>query len=154
MSLWQWGGMNPKYGAWDRRKGETVAELTGTSTTELPDDWVNYPTPDFDKDWVENQNMELPDDTFKKVILLQNEWRDHAVDMGSPEYMEIGRQIFEIKTKSLNHIGSVGQLPQPLIVKNGLKNHLVPGWQVEALGAQAIQRWAAQMYWDIPERRQ
>jgi peptide/nickel transport system substrate-binding protein len=156
MSLWQWGGPGvkatvPEVAHWDREKGDAVREITGEKV--LPENWTYFDTPEFDKEWTEERGAEIPQDWWKDQILRQNKWR--VAEMGTPEYEETGREIFEVWTKMLGWIGTVGRLPQAMIVKNGLKNTIVPGWvNGVAMGAFLVQRWSApQLWWDREDRR-
>jgi peptide/nickel transport system substrate-binding protein len=151
-ALWQWGNMNgPRVGLWERSKGDAIREITGEQ--ELPENWPYFDTPDFDKEWVEERNMELPNDQWKDTLILNGKWR--RSEMGTPEYEDLGRQIMGAHIERLDFIGSVGRLPQAMIVKNGLKNFIVPDFvNGQSMGAFLVQRWSApQLWWDREDRR-
>lgn len=97
---------------------ETDAELEG----EKPDDW-----------WLEQENLRL-------------KWA--ATEMGSAEYMSIGRELFDVYVKKIIKLGLVGQVPDVMIAKNGLGNVVPPKWVTGyPLDPQLIQEWYDQLFW-------
>jgi peptide/nickel transport system substrate-binding protein len=154
MSLWTWTGSYSKVGQWDRFKGTVVREHTGETQLD-PDNWAYTETP-RDGEWVSGEydgtKHEWPTDWYIEREVLKDKWR--VLDMGTPEWVELGKQVFDMNIKPLNFIGTVGQIPSIIIVKNGLRNHMVSGWST-ALGVSHLlnMRWSPQLWWDRDDRR-
>ena len=155
MSLWTWTGAYPKVGQWSRFKGTVVREFTGKTELDL-DTWAYTETP-RDVEWENGEydgvKHEWPTDWYIDRELLKDKWR--GMDMGDSDWIEMGKRVFEENIKPLNFIGTVGQIPSIMIVKNGLKNHIVSGWST-ALGVGQLLnlRWTPQLWWDKEDRRQ
>jgi peptide/nickel transport system substrate-binding protein len=63
---------------------------------------------------------EEPTQDVKDFIEVVEKFRETRP--GTPEYVEIGKKMFEYYTKSLYNIGLVGMAPVPFMIKNNLKN--------------------------------
>ena len=71
-----------------------------------------------------------------------------ATEMGSAEYMSIGRELFDVYVKKIIKLGLVGQVPDVMIAKNGLGNVVPPKWVTGyPLDPQLIQEWYDQLFW-------
>jgi peptide/nickel transport system substrate-binding protein len=70
--------------------------------------------------WFDGKGGQEPPEYVKRWA----EWADEyqLYDMGSDEQIAIGMKLNEEMTKSLIWIGSVGQLPTPLVIHNSLEN--------------------------------
>jgi len=155
MGLWTWGGGYPKVGQWSRFKGEIVREFTGES--ELDVDTAYYTETPRDGEWESGEydgiKHEWPTDWHIDRTVLNNKWR--VLEMGTPEWVEMGKKVFAMNMEPLNFLGTVGQIPNIMIVKNGLRNHIIPGWSTALeLGPQLVQEYSPQLWWDRADRRQ
>jgi hypothetical protein len=67
--------------------------------------------------------------------------------MGSPEYVELGREVYDFYVKNILKIGTVGEIPQVMIKKNNLGN-VPPPWYITGydLHARFIQLYQDQFY--------
>ena len=95
------------------------------------------------RDWqrTNGQMGEKPPAEIQKIQETVAEWLKTV--KGSPEYFELGREILSLNVQGLYMIGTVGELPRPLVIRNGLRNFPRDMTWVDHLkGAQADQ-W----YW-------
>jgi peptide/nickel transport system substrate-binding protein len=153
MSVWTWTGSYPPYGGWDRFKPEALRRHL--DTTYIDPELYREPTP-FDEEFTDGTydgiQHEWPTDWYIEREILKDYWRE--MDMGTPEWVDMGKQVFAMNVEPLNYIGTVGQIPSIEIVKNGLRNYIVSGWST-ALGVQHLLnlRWSPQLWWDREDRR-
>ena len=155
MGLWTWTGAYARVGQWDRFKGEVVREHLGV--TELDVETAFYTETPRDGEWESGEydgiKHEWPTDWYIDRETLKDKWR--VMEMGTPEWVDMGKKVFAMNMEPLNYIGTVGQIPNIMIVKNGLRNHVVPGWSTALeLGPQLVQEYSPQLWWDKADRRQ
>jgi peptide/nickel transport system substrate-binding protein len=63
---------------------------------------------------------EEPPAWAKRMFELAREWK--TVVPGSERYTEIGKELVKLNLENMTIIGTIGELPKPVIVKNDLKN--------------------------------
>lgn len=68
---------------------------------------------------------EEPPEIIKRLYELTEEWGNTL--SGSEEYLRIGKEILTINLENLFTIGTVGLIPQPIMLRNDLKNSVRPG---------------------------
>lgn len=61
-----------------------------------------------------------PPEEALELAAAFDEWQ--TAEFGSPEYFEVGTRVFDLVAERLYVLGTVGQAPQPLVVKNNLAN--------------------------------
>jgi peptide/nickel transport system substrate-binding protein len=143
VNTWVWGGPR-EYNIWeDDHRDALVAQLEEGEV--LPQDWHLQPS---GVEHTYSGGGEVPPEDWKYHMSLEDRFQN--TKMGSPEYMEIGRELFEWYTEVFfAQIGLVGEVPQILIVKNGLKNVVNPDFFPGApLGDHLVQTWMDQLYWE------
>src|SRR5262249_10615586 len=63
---------------------------------------------------------EEPPDWAKQMFDIAKEWK--TVVPGSPRYVELGKELVKLNLENMTNIGTVGELPKPLVVSNRLHN--------------------------------
>lgn len=78
------------------------------------------------KQWHDSQGAEgeEPADWAKQMFKLADEWR--TLLPGTDRYNEVGHELIRLNQDNMTIIGTIGALPKPVIVKDGLRN-LFPG---------------------------
>ena len=56
----------------------------------------------------------------KQLFDLAKEWK--TLLPGTERYVEVGRELIRINQENMTLIGTIGELPKPVVVKNGLRN--------------------------------
>ena len=71
------------------------------------------------------------------------------MEVGSKEYLETGRKVFDFYVTGLYKLGTVGQVPTLLIAKNKLGNVVTPGWVkgFDVSNPSFVMQWSDQLYW-------
>ena len=74
------------------------------------------------KQWHDSKGAEgdEPPDWAKELFTLADEWKTLAP--GTDRWVEVGRKLVEVNQENMTIIGTIGALPKPVIVGNGLKN--------------------------------
>jgi hypothetical protein len=111
---------------------------------ELPSNWRRL-------DAGEILEGEKPPDDYLENLDRQELFLE--AEVGTPEYIELGGQIFDFWVESLYRIGTVGEVPKVMLVNNGLGNVLPPGWvKGKALDLELMGQWYDQLFWkqDLP----
>lgn len=141
-ATWVWHGSN-NWRIWQNYMGELETALTDSLADgeTLPDGWRSMDPPNgVEIDW------ERPPQWYVDSLDLAAEW--NQTEMGSPEYVEIAKELFDQQVKLLVRIGAVGEIPSVMIAKNGLGNVLPPGWVAGMpLDHEYVQTWMDQLYW-------
>lgn len=92
---------------------EFVRGLSGSANTWAARRWYLWWSTD-------GESGEEPPEEMKKVVKLTEEWQQ--VPIGTEEYRKIGKEILTLSVKNLWQIGTIGMPPQPILIKNNLKN--------------------------------
>ena len=88
-----------------------------------------------------------PPQAWKNQFNTMAKWY-HAKD--DDEYKRYGYKVWDFFTKQLVCIGTVGYVPMPVVIKNGLKN--VPDVMKMGYGTVWAKSYMSQTYyWDKPE---
>ncbi|HQZ11405.1 MAG TPA: ABC transporter substrate-binding protein [Devosia sp.] len=74
------------------------------------------------RQWANSKGAEgeEPPAWAKEMYTLADEWR--TVLPGTPRYAEIGRRLIDLNLENMTIIGTVGNIPKPIIVKGQLHN--------------------------------
>ena len=74
------------------------------------------------KQWHDSKGAEgeEPPDWAKELFALADEWKTLAP--GSDRWVEVGKRLIQVNQENMTIIGTIGALPKPVIVGNGLKN--------------------------------
>ena len=74
------------------------------------------------KQWYNSNGAdgEAPPDWAKQMFDIAREWK--TVVPGSAKYTELGKQLIKLNLENMTIIGTVGELPKPVIVATKLKN--------------------------------
>jgi peptide/nickel transport system substrate-binding protein len=143
MNLWVWsddGGTVPLWGQWLSAKNTAVREMIGPDA-KMPEDWRRLETP---KD--KELEGEEPADWWIDQAELEDRWTNTV--MGSPEYMALGRQVFDFYVQRMIRIGTIGEIPSILIADKKLGNVPPPGYvSVYPLSPHFMQTYIDQLYW-------
>ena len=130
-------------GLWDTwwdAKADAVDE-TLAEGEERPANWWRIETSKDDE-----LTGEEPPEWWLEQFELEQEFLRQ--EMGSPRYIEVGRQVFEYYMTELIKIGTFGEIPRPLVVKENLGNVPPPGYVAGyELNNQFMQAYADQFYW-------
>jgi len=112
MGIWQFGGvaeLNLQAARLKRFRPPFSAPVNPASSIE----WWNWYTSN-------GETGEEPPEEIKRLFRLCDEWLTTVI--GTEEYMRLGKEILTINVENLYCIGTVGQAPWPIIIKNNLKN--------------------------------
>jgi peptide/nickel transport system substrate-binding protein len=63
---------------------------------------------------------EEPPDWVKELFALAKEWK--TLLPGTDRYVEVGQRLIEINQENMALIGTIGELPKPVVVSNKLRN--------------------------------
>jgi peptide/nickel transport system substrate-binding protein len=141
MNLWQWqSSIAMDWQKWLSAKERLLRGVSG----ELPSNWRRL-------DAGEILEGEKPPDDYLENLDRQELFLE--AEVGTPEYIELGGQIFDFWVESLYRIGTVGEVPKVMLVNNGLGNVLPPGWvKGKALDLELMGQWYDQLFWkqDLP----
>jgi peptide/nickel transport system substrate-binding protein len=85
----------------------------GNSITRYAREWQNW----FNSDGA--RGVEPPQDA-KELRQAYVDWQ--KTSMGTPEYEAAAKKVFDLTAETLYVIGTVGQAPQPVIVRNDVGN--------------------------------
>jgi hypothetical protein len=143
MNVWVWSdeeGHAPPWYLWLPAK-EAAAKKMLEEGEELPANWRWLETPEDDE-----LPGERPPDWWLEQADLEDRWM--ATDMGTAEYRRLGQEVYDFYVENVIKIGTVGEIPNVLIVKKGLGNVPPPGY-VEGLdlGDRLIHAYRDQFYW-------
>ena len=74
------------------------------------------------KQWADSDGAEgeEPPDWAKELFTLAAEWK--TLLPGSERYVEVGRELIRINQENMTLIGTIGELPKPVVVRSRLKN--------------------------------
>jgi peptide/nickel transport system substrate-binding protein len=74
------------------------------------------------KQWHDTRGAsgEEPPDWAKELFQLADEWKTLAP--GTDRWVEVGKKLVEVNQENMTIIGTIGALPKPVIVGNGLRN--------------------------------
>lgn len=74
------------------------------------------------KQWYQSNGTEgeEPPAWAKQLFDLAKEWK--TLLPGTERYVEVGRELIRINQENMTLIGTIGELPKPVVVKNGLRN--------------------------------
>lgn len=63
---------------------------------------------------------EEPPDWAKRMFDIAKEWK--TVLPGSPRYVELGRELIKLNLENMTIVGTIGELPKPVVISNRLHN--------------------------------
>jgi peptide/nickel transport system substrate-binding protein len=63
---------------------------------------------------------EEPPDWARQLFDLAREWK--TLLPGTERYVEVGRELIRINQENMTLIGTIGELPKPVVVGNDLRN--------------------------------
>jgi peptide/nickel transport system substrate-binding protein len=144
VNTWVWGAAGREWNIWEDDHREALESQLEPGEM-LPARWRFVEKSGLEDTY--NQLGEVPPDWWNEAMTLEDQWQ--GSEMGSPEYTDMGRRLFEFYVEEFfEHIGLVGEVPSILIAKTKLGNVIKPGWQVGApLDHQTVQTWMDQLYW-------
>ena len=96
----------------------------------------------------DGENGEEPPEWAKEIQRIKEEWLQ--TKRGTDKYMELGKEMCSIAVEHLNGIGTVGEAPQPVVVKDGLRNFPENMPVYDHLNGSHGEQW----YWENPEDHQ
>ncbi len=114
--LWDSWATRPWW-RWNQMKRKAAIEHFGKP---LPKDWRERKTPDDGK-----LEGEKPPEFFIKFLKARDDWLKSTP--GSEEYRELAETVFDMYSKALWSIGTVGRMPTPWLVRNTIGNIPEPG---------------------------
>lgn len=104
-----WGGSHSEFGAYQDAM-EGMGPVHNEGATEAWKEWVR----------TEGKSGEEPPEEARRVYELLDEWQQTLT--GTEKYMKLAKEALTIVVENLWNIGTVGLVPRPVIIKNGIGN--------------------------------
>lgn len=141
LGVWRDTGLHSgPWGDWWNDKQLAVQE-TLKEGEALPDKWWRVETPRDDE-----LLGEKPPEHWIAQFELEQEFTNQ--EPASSRYVELGQKVFDYYLDRLIKIGTVGEIPKPMVVRKNLGNVPPPGYiNGASLDNAFIQAFMDQFYW-------
>ncbi len=105
--------------------GQTTEFAAYINPVKLSPPWSGYGNPLSGSEWWNWYNTggeqgEKPPAEVIRLLDVVFEWQTKAP--GTPEYLALGKEMLTINLENLYVLGTVGQAPKPILIKNKLEN--------------------------------